>query len=77
MYSFIKVDVMVMEIALKLKHFAIQPANAQALEWLLIGVKRDLDHKVLLSVSVISLVTWVSMLSMYFPLSFRILKPFF
>ena len=61
---------MVMEIALKLKHFAIQPANAQALEWLLIGVKRDLDHKVLLSVSVISLGTWVSMLSMYFLLEF-------
>ena len=61
---------MVMEIALKLKHFAIQHANAQALEWLLIGVKRDLDHKVLLSVSVISLGTWVSMLSMYFLLEF-------
>ena len=71
---------MVMEIALKLKNFAIRPANAQVLEWLLIGVKRDLDHKVLLLVFVISLGTWVRLcfvcISFLFNIQ-RLFSPFF
>ena len=66
------------EIALKPKNFANRLASVQALEWLLLGVKKGLVPKALWLASVICHVMWVREKSQeaenayptfYFPLS--------